>query len=61
MFGFDEYLSPEVHQATGMIAVQLECSIADAFVHLEARAAVRGVDLHDLAVLVIERSVRFDG
>lgn len=49
----------EVHQATGMISVQLGVDLEEAFVRLRARAFSEGRRLPDLARDVVERRVRF--
>lgn len=49
-----------VHQATGMIAMQLECSAQDAFVRLRARAFAGGLGLNEVATQVVERRLRFE-
>ncbi len=42
-----------VHQATGMVAGMLDCSIEDALAHMRARAFVEGVTLYQLSLLII--------
>ena len=49
----------QVHQATGMIMVQLSVTIEQAFLLLRARAFSTGRPLHDVAVDVVERRLRF--
>ena len=49
----------EVHQASGMIMVQLGVTIEQAFLLLRARAFSTGRPLHDVAVDVVERRLRF--
>lgn len=49
-----------VHQATGIIAGMLDCSIEDALARLRARAFVEGVTLYELASRVIAGDVRFE-
>lgn len=49
----------EVHQATGMVAAQLELSVADALVALRAHAFASDRRLNELAVDVVTRKVRF--
>ena len=49
-----------VHQATGMVAMQLECSAQDALVRLRARAFAEGIGVPDLARRVVERQLRFE-
>lgn len=51
---------PEVHQATGMISVQLGVSVGDAFTRLRARAFADDRPLSELAADVVARRVRFD-
>ncbi|HEY0804143.1 MAG TPA: GAF and ANTAR domain-containing protein [Pseudonocardiaceae bacterium] len=53
-------LTPQVHQATGMIAAQLDVSMAHAFARLRARAFVERRPLAQLATDVVGRRVRFD-
>lgn len=52
--------NPHVHQATGMVAAQLELGMADAFAHLRARAFAEQVPLSALAADVVARRRRFD-
>jgi len=56
----DEYLSAEVHQATGMIAVQADCDTDEALGRLRIRAGAIGHSLHETACLVIDGIIRFD-
>jgi transcriptional regulator with GAF, ATPase, and Fis domain len=49
-----------VHQATGMIAMQLSCSVQDAFVRLRASAFAEGVGVDVVARRVVQRLVRFE-
>ena len=49
----------QVHQATGMVMMQLAVTIEQAFLLLRARAFATGRPLHDVAVDVIERRLRF--
>jgi hypothetical protein len=51
---------PEVHQATGMISVQLGVGIAEAFSRLRARAFTEGRPLSTVAAEVVARRRRFD-
>lgn len=50
-----------VHQAAGMISVQLDVTVAEALVRLRARAYADGRLVSELATDVVERSTRFDG
>jgi hypothetical protein len=50
----------EVHQATGMISVQLGISVGDAFTRLRARAFAADRPLSELATDVVTRRIRFD-
>ena len=62
---FDDLLSAagrdrlRVHQATGMIAEMLKCSMPDALARMRARAYAEGIPLFDLATQVIAREVEF--
>jgi len=50
----------EVHQAAGMVSVQLSVTVGEALVRLRARAWVDGRPLGALAADVVARRVRFD-
>jgi ANTAR domain len=50
----------EVHQATGMISVQLGVSLEEALVRLRAHAFARNAALSDVAAEVVHRRLRFD-
>jgi hypothetical protein len=52
--------SARVHQASGMVAVQAMCSIADAVQLMKGRAAETGYPLDEIATGVIQRVIRFD-
>ncbi len=58
MVGMDRIV---VHQATGMISVQLDATPADALARLRATAFQSGRSIYDIAQDVVERRVRFDG
>jgi ANTAR domain/GAF domain len=49
-----------VHQATGMIAAQLNDTTSNALARLRAAAFASGRPMHDIARDVVERRVRFD-
>jgi hypothetical protein len=49
----------QVHQATGMVQVQLGVRTEDAFLMLRARAFALGRPLLDVAIDVVERRLRF--
>jgi hypothetical protein len=49
-----------IHQATGMIAVQLDDTTANALARLRAAAFASGRSIYDIARDVVERRVRFD-
>jgi hypothetical protein len=49
-----------VHQATGMIAAQLDESMANALARLRAAAFASGRPMLDIAQDVVERRLRFD-
>jgi AmiR/NasT family two-component response regulator len=48
-----------VHQATGMVMVQLSVDAADAFLALRAHAFATDRSLLDVAIDVVERRLRF--
>jgi GAF domain len=49
-----------IHHATGMIAAQLDDSVANALARLRAAAFASGRPIYDIARDVVERRVRFD-
>jgi hypothetical protein len=49
-----------IHQATGMIAVQLNETVPNALARLRAAAFVSGRSMYEIAGDVVERRVRFD-
>lgn len=49
-----------VHQATGMVAAQLETSVAQALIRLRAHAFGNGRKLAEVAADVVARKLRFD-
>ena len=49
-----------IHQATGMIAAQLDDTVANALARLRASAFTSGRPMYDVAQDVVERRVRFD-
>ena len=49
-----------IHQATGMIAAQLDDTVATALARLRAAAFASGRSMYDIAQDVVERRVRFD-
>ena len=49
-----------IHQATGMIAVQLDDTTSNALARLRAAAFAGGRSIYDIAQDVVERRVRFD-
>ncbi len=56
----DDFLSDEVHQATGMISVQADCGIREAFGRLCIRAQALGQTVQVSAVDVLDRVLSFD-
>jgi hypothetical protein len=50
----------EIHQATGMVSVQLGVRADEAFVRLRARAYAEGRPLADVAAEVVARRLRFN-
>jgi hypothetical protein len=58
----DEFpiVGPEVHQATGMVAAQLDTDPDTAFARLRARAFADGRRLSDVAADVVARRLRLD-
>lgn len=56
----DAALRAEVHQATGMISVQLDVGIEEAFVRLQAHAYSTGQRIGEVGDDVVGRRLRFD-
>jgi hypothetical protein len=56
----DDYFSDHVHQATGMIAAQVDCSIGEALDRMRIRAAATGQSLEHTALDVLDGVIRFD-
>ena len=56
----DEQRSAHVHQAAGMIAMQANCDVEEAFGRLAIRAAAMGQTVEDTALDVLDRLIRFD-
>jgi GAF domain-containing protein len=56
----DAALRAEVHQATGMISVQLDVGIEEAFVRLQAHAYATGRRIGEVGDDVVARRLRFD-
>jgi hypothetical protein len=52
--------NPQVHQATGMIAAQLDVGVEEAFARLRGRAFATQRSLAELAADVVARRARFD-
>ena len=50
----------EIHQATGMVAVQLSCRLPDALARLRAHAFAEDRTLSSVAADVVARRLRFD-
>jgi hypothetical protein len=55
-----ELRTPQVHQATGMVSVQLGVAIDEAFLRLRGRAFADQRSLAELAADVVARQLRFD-
>jgi hypothetical protein len=51
---------PEIHQATGMVSVQLQCDLGTALLRLRARAFVEGRLLSELSADVVAGRVRLE-
>jgi AmiR/NasT family two-component response regulator len=48
-----------VHQATGMVSVQLHCSVEEALLRLRGRAFASGQSIDELAAAVVEGRATF--
>ncbi|MFZ4517067.1 MAG: ANTAR domain-containing protein [Microthrixaceae bacterium] len=49
-----------VHQATGMVSVQLGCGLDEALVRIRAHAFATGAPLDDVARRIVERTLRLE-
>jgi hypothetical protein len=49
----------EIHQASGMVSVQLDMNVGEALLRLRARAVADSTSLAQLAAAVISREIRF--
>lgn len=58
--GTDARLQDRLHQATGMVAVQLDTGVEQALAALRAHARDTGTSLMDVAAAVVARELRFD-
>jgi AmiR/NasT family two-component response regulator len=58
--GPDSRYGSAVHEAAGMVSVQADCELEQAYVLLSDRATVSHIPLDDIACAVIDRSIRFD-
>jgi len=56
----DGHLSAGMHQATGMVSVQLDCDLIEAFARLKLRSVGMGQSIEATAVGVIDGAIRFD-
>ena len=54
-----ETQSDRVAQASGMVSVQAECSVDEAFVMIEERAQVFDLTTEEVAASVVDRQFRF--
>ena len=50
----------QVAQAVGIVSMQADCVIEDAFLLLSERALEMDCTLDDIAIAVIEHEIRFD-
>lgn len=57
--GFRSLVTVEVHQATGMVAMQLGCTPLEALGRIMVRALNEGIALEELARNVIDRTSTF--
>ncbi len=57
--GPDSRYSVEIHQAAGMVSIQADCELEQAYVLMSDRANVSHRTLEDIANAVIDRSIRF--
>ena len=58
--GNGRYYGLKVHQATGMVSVQANCSVAEALDLLVGYAGQHGCSVEQVASGVVDRRVRLD-
>ena len=51
--------NPEVNQAAGVVSVQADCSIQQAFVLMIDRAGASRLTVDEIAAAVLDHSIRF--
>lgn len=51
--------SHQVSQASGMVSVQADCTIDEAMILMQDRAATTGQTLDEIAAAVVDRTIRF--
>ncbi len=57
--GGDSRYSVRVHQAAGMVSIQADCELEQAYVLMSDRSAVGQVTLDEIAAAVLDRSIHF--
>lgn len=61
LLGFAQGAGWQIHQATGMVAAQLDVSVADALARLRGHAFTTGRPVGEVAAAVVDRRLRLDG
>jgi hypothetical protein len=56
----DTFVSAQAHQASGMIAAQLNCAPSEALHRMQIRAEAMDYTLDTIAELVLDGVIRFD-
>lgn len=57
--GPEDNLSYRIHQATGMVAAQVDCDIDEALARLRIRGRATGQTLEQIALDVLDGEIRF--
>ena len=57
--GPDSRYSREIHEAAGMVSTQADCDLEQAYVLMSDRATVARLTLEEIAIAVLDRSIRF--
>jgi AmiR/NasT family two-component response regulator len=57
--GPDSRYNREMHQAAGIVSIQADCELEQAYVLMSERAAVAHRSLGDIAQSVVDHSIRF--
>ena len=57
--GGDSRYGTEIHQAAGMVSIQADCELEQAYVLMSDRATVSQVSLEEIALAVLDKAISF--